>query len=188
MSRFEIEAIVERSSNRRISERRFSPALAVLSGVLLVVALTACRGEFGTPQAPGPALLEAHGVEPYLVGNLLFIAHWDEDVLHWLVHDVAGHFTPDQPAPPPGVTIPPNPGIGILNGMERGKLYDFHMRSDQIVKIVEGGTGDWYFNAGANFLKWRPSMLRTFKLRPTLNELDDCRGTADAAKGGRAAV
>ena len=99
-------------------------------------------------------LLETHGIEPYLAGNLLFIAHWDEDAQHWLVHDVAGEFTPDQLTPPPGVAIPPNPEIRILTGLERGKLYDFHVRSDQIVNILEGETGDWHFNSGPNFIKW----------------------------------
>ena len=99
-------------------------------------------------------LLEAHRIEPYLVGNLLFIAHWDEDAQRWLVHDVAGEFTPDQLTPPPGVAIPPDPEIGTLNELERGKLYDFHVRHDQIVNIVEGEIGDWPFNAGANFIKW----------------------------------
>ena len=32
--------------------------------------------------------------------HLLFIAHWDEDAQRWLVHDVAGNFTPDQLTPP----------------------------------------------------------------------------------------
>ena len=99
-------------------------------------------------------LLEAHSIEPYLIGNLLFIAHWDEDAQRWLVHDIVGQFTPDQLTPPPGMAIPPNPEIGILNELEPGKLYDFHVRSDQIVNIVEGETGDWYFNAGANFIEW----------------------------------
>lgn len=98
--------------------------------------------------------LEAHGIEPYLIGNLLFIAHWDEDAQRWLVHDVAGEFTPDQLTPPPGAAVPPDAEIGILNELERGKLYDFHVHSDQIVNIVEGETGDWPFNAGANFIKW----------------------------------
>ena len=35
-------------------------------------------------------LLEANRIEPYLAGNLLFIAHWDEDAQHWLVYDVPG--------------------------------------------------------------------------------------------------
>ena len=146
-----------------------------------MVALIACRGEPATPQAPAPTLvateepapestrviaegtrefvtedfLETHRIEPYLVGNLLFIAHWDEDAQRWLVYDVAGHFTANQLTPPPGVAIPPNPEIGILAKLERGKLYDFHVRSDQIVNIVEGERGDWHFNAGANFIKWR---------------------------------
>ena len=99
-------------------------------------------------------LLEAHGIEPYLAGNLLFIAHWDEAGRRWLVYDVAGEFAPDQLTPPPGVAIPPDPEIGILTGLERGKLYDFHVRSDQIVNIVEGEMGDWHFNSGANFIEW----------------------------------
>ena len=99
-------------------------------------------------------LLETHKIEPYLAGNLLFIAHWDEEAQRWFVHDVAGEFTPDRLTPPPGVAIPPNPEIGTLHELERGKLYDFHVRWDQIVNIVEGETGDWPFNAGANFIKW----------------------------------
>ena len=87
-------------------------------------------------------LLEAHRIEPYLVGNLLFITHWDEDALRWFVYDVAGYFTPDQLTPPPGVVIPPDPEIGKLGELERGKLYDFHVRSDQIVNIVAGEIGD----------------------------------------------
>ena len=98
--------------------------------------------------------LEAHRIEPYLVGNLLFIAHYDEGAQRWFVYDVAGYFTPDQLTPPPGVAIPPNPEIGILNELERGKLYDFHVRSDQIVNILEGEIGDWPFSAGANFIEW----------------------------------
>ena len=99
-------------------------------------------------------LLEAHGIEPYLAGNLLFIAHWDEAGRRWLVYDVAGEFAPDQLTPPPGVAIPPDPEIGILTELERGKLYDFHVRSDQIVNIVEGEMGDRHFNSGANFIEW----------------------------------
>ena len=99
-------------------------------------------------------LLEAHRIEPYLVGNLLFITHWDEDALRWFVYDVAGYFTPDQLTPPPGVVIPPDPEIGKLGELERGKLYDFHVRSDQIVNIVAGEIGDWHFYSGANFIKW----------------------------------
>ena len=38
--------------------------------------------------------------------------------------------------------------------MERGKLYDFQVRWDQIVNIVEAETGDWHFNAGDNYIKW----------------------------------
>ncbi len=105
-------------------------------------------------EEPQQDLLEANRIEPYLAGNLLFIAHWDEDAQHWLVYDVTGHFTPDQLTPPPGVDTPPNPEIGILNELKRGKLYDFHVRSDQIVNIVEGEIGDWPFKAGANFIKW----------------------------------
>lgn len=107
-----------------------------------------------TQESLAEDLLEIHGVEPYLVGNLLFIAHWDEYAQRWLVYDVAGSFTPDQLTPPPGATIPPDPEIGMLNELERGKLYDFHVRWDQIVNIVEGETGDWLFNAGANYIKW----------------------------------
>ena len=98
--------------------------------------------------------MEAHRIAPYLVGNPLFIAHWDGDVQRWFVYDVAGHFTPDQLTPPSGVTTPPNPEIGILNELEQGKLYDFHVRSDQIVNILEGEIGDWHFYAGANFIEW----------------------------------
>ncbi len=108
----------------------------------------------GTQEFATENLLEAHRIEPYLIGNLLFIAHWDEDVQRWFVYDVAGYFTPDQLTPPPGVAILPNPEIGILDKLERGKLYDFHVRGDQIVNIVEGEIGDWPFNAGANFIEW----------------------------------
>ena len=38
-------------------------------------------------------LLDAHRIEPYLIGNLLFIAHWGEDVQRWFVYDVSGAFT-----------------------------------------------------------------------------------------------
>ena len=154
-----------------MSKSRLSPALAVFAGILLMVALVSCRGEptapqvltltptrsisEGTQEFVTEDLLEAHKVEPYLVGNLLFIAHWDEDAQRWLVYDVAGDFAPDQLTPPPGVAIPTDPEIGILNELERGKLYDFHVRSDQIVNIVEGDIGDRYFNAGANFFEWR---------------------------------
>ena len=65
-------------------------------------------------------ILEAHRLKPYLVGNLLFIAHWDEDVQRWFVYDVAGYFTPDQLTPPPEVAIPPDPEIATLNELERG--------------------------------------------------------------------
>lgn len=114
--------------------------------------LTAC----GVRESPTPAaaLLEAHSIEPYLVGNLLFIAHWDEEGELWLVYDVAGDFTPDQLVAPPGVAIPPNPEIGVLRDLEKGKLYDFHTRSNQIVNIIEGERGDWFFDAGANFVEW----------------------------------
>ncbi len=163
-----------------MNDSRYGTALALLSGIFLTVALVACQGEDATrtpaphppitifaapfqstPIVPGETqetasedLLEVHRIEPNLVGSLLFIAHWDEDAQRWLVYDVAGTFTPDQLTPPPGVTIPPNPEIGTLTGMERGKLYDFHVRGDQIVNIVEGETGDWPFNAGANYIKW----------------------------------
>lgn len=108
----------------------------------------------GTRELVTEDLLDAHRIEPYLVGNLLFIAHWDENAQRWFVYDVAGYFTMNQLTPPPGVAIPPNPEIGILNELERGKLYNFHVRSDQIVNIVEGERGDRHFNAGANFIKW----------------------------------
>ena len=55
----------------------------------------------GTHESVTGDLLETRRVEPYLVGNLLFIAHWDEDVQRWFVYDVAGFFTPDQLTPPP---------------------------------------------------------------------------------------
>ena len=99
-------------------------------------------------------VLEAHRIEPYLIDNLLFIAHWDEDAQRWLVHDVAGEFTPDQLTPPPGEAVPSNPEIGTLNELEQGKLYDFHVDSNQIVNIVKGEMGDWYFNPGVNFITW----------------------------------
>ena len=120
--------------------------------VLLVAVLIAC----GVRESPTPAtaLLEAHGIEPYLVGNLLFIAHWDEDGGRWLVYDVAGYFTPDQLTPPPGVAIPPNPEIGVLDKLAKGKVYDFHMRANRITNIIEGERGDTYFDAGANFIEW----------------------------------
>ena len=120
--------------------------------VLLVAALIAC----GVRESPTPAtaLLEAHGIEPYLVGNLLFIAHWDEDGGRWLVYDVTGDFTPDQLTPPAGVAVPDDAEIGVLRELERGKLYDFHTRSNQIVNIIEGERGDWPFDAGANFIEW----------------------------------
>ena len=163
-----------------MNDGRYGTALALLSGIFLTVALVACQGEDATrtpvphppitifaaplqstPIVPGETpetasedLLEVHRIEPILVGSLLFIAHWDEDAQRWLVYDLAGAFTPDQLTPPPGVTIPPNPEIGTLTGMERGKLYDFHVRGDQIVNIVEGETGDWPFKAGANYIKW----------------------------------
>ena len=108
----------------------------------------------GTREFVTEDFLKAHRIEPYLVGNLLFIAHWDEDAQRWFVYDVTGYFTANELTPPPGVAIPPNPEIGILNELERGKLYDFHVRSDQIVNIVEGERGDKHFNAGANFIKW----------------------------------
>ena len=42
----------------------------------------------------------------------------------------------------------------MLYELERGKLYDFHVRWEQIVNIVEGETSDWHFTAGANYIKW----------------------------------
>ena len=108
----------------------------------------------GTHEFVTEDLLEAHKIEPYLVGNLLFISHWDEDVQRWFVYDNAGSFTPEQLTPPPGAAIPPNSEIGILNELERGKLYDFHVRGDQIVNIIEGEIGDWPFSSGANFIEW----------------------------------
>ena len=152
----------------------------LLAAILLVVGLISCLDSSTTPPAPTPTqeparsftpappriisggpwesaaedLLKIHGIEPYLTGNLLFISHWDEEVRGWLVYDVAGHFTPDQLTPPPGVAVPPDPEIGILDKLERGKLYDFHVRGDQIVNILEGETGDWLFNSGANFIRW----------------------------------
>ena len=152
----------------------------LLAAILLMVGLISCLDSSTTPPAPTPTqesaprptltpdriisggtresaaedLLEAHGIEPYLIGNLLFISHWDENVRGWLVYDVDGHFTPDQLTPPPGVAVPPDPEIGVLDRLERGKLYDFHVRGDQIVNILEGETGDWLFNSGANFIRW----------------------------------
>lgn len=159
---------------------RKSRLFTALAGIFFMFVLIACRGDSTIPQAPTPTpapasvatpaptgiipertlefatedLLKAHRIEPYLIGNLLFIAHWGEDVQRWFVYDVAGAFAPDQLTPPPGVAVPPNPEIEILNELERGKLYDFHVRSDQIVNIVEGEMGDWHFNAGSNFIKW----------------------------------
>ena len=120
--------------------------------VFLAAVLIAC----GVRESPtrATALLEAHGIEPYLVGNLLFIAHWDEDGGRWLVYDVAGDFTPDQLTPPAGVAVPDDAEIGVLDKLEKGKLYDFHTRSNQIVNIIEEERGDWPFDAGANFIEW----------------------------------
>ena len=70
--------------------------------------------------------VETHRVEPHLSGNLLFIAHWHEEAQRWLVNDVAGYFTPD-PFTPPSVAILPNSRIGMLNELDRGKFYDFHV-------------------------------------------------------------
>ena len=42
----------------------------------------------------------------------------------------------------------------MLYELERGKLYDFHVRWDQIANLVDAETGDSYFNAGANYIKW----------------------------------
>ena len=78
----------------------------------------------------GPAtevLLETHKVEPHLSGNLLFIAHWHEEAQRRIVHDVAGYFTADQLTPPPSVANLPNSQVGMLNELDRGKLYDFHV-------------------------------------------------------------
>ena len=123
-----------------------------IAGILLVALLTAC----GVRESPKPAtaLLEAHDIEPVLAGSLLFIAHWDVDEERWLVYDVAGDFSPDQLTPPPDTVVPDNPAIGVLDRLERGKLYDFHMRANRITNIIEGEAGDWYFDAGANFIKW----------------------------------
>ena len=71
--------------------------------------------------------MEIHGVEPHIAGNLLFIAHWHQEAQRWLVHAVAGKFTLDQLTSPPGVAIPPNSRIGMLNELDQGKLYDFHV-------------------------------------------------------------
>ena len=106
------------------------------------------------PPAPARSLLEAHGIEPHLARNLLFIAHWDRDAGRWLVHDTSREFTPDQLTPPQGVDIPDYPEFGLLTGLERGELYDFHVRHDQIINIVQGETGDWHFTAGTNFIEW----------------------------------
>ena len=80
-----------------------------------------------THKSATEGLLETHRVKPYLAGNLLFIAHWHEEAQRWLVHDVAGKFTPDQLTPPPGVTIATKSRIGMLKELDRGKLYDFHV-------------------------------------------------------------
>ena len=106
-----------------------------------------------THESATEGLLETHRVEPHLAGNLIFTAHWNQDTQRWLVHDVAGYFTPDQLTPPPGAAIPPDPQIGMLKELERGKLYDFHVRWDQIANLVDAETGDSYFNAGANYIK-----------------------------------
>ena len=158
-----------------------SATLTALSGILVMVAIIACQSPVstatpvptptlpvtmghtpepgtvfsaGVPEFVTEDLLKNHRIEPYLVGNLLFIAHWDEHAQRWHVLDVAGHFSQEQLTPPPGVTIPPDPEIERLYELERGRLYNFQVRSDQIVNIVEGDIGDWYFNAGPNFLEW----------------------------------
>ena len=163
-------------------KKLLSAALTALSGILVIVAIIACqsptstatpiptptlavtmrptpepgtRFSAGFPEFVTEDLLKNHRIEPYLIGNLLFIAHWDEHAQRWHVLDVAGHFSQEQLTPPPGVTIPPDPETERLYELERGRLYNFQVRSDQIVNIVEGDIGDWYFNAGPNFLEWR---------------------------------
>ena len=42
----------------------------------------------------------------------------------------------------------------MLNELDQGKFYDFHVRSDQIVNILGVETRDGHFNAGANYIKW----------------------------------
>ena len=168
-----------------MKKKLLSAALTALLGILVMVAIIACQSPISTATPiptptlpvtmgltlePGPIgsigsrgipefitddLLKNYKIEPYLAGNLLFIAHWDGYAKRWHVYDVAGNFSQEQLTPPPGVTIPPDPEIGMLYELERGKFYNFQVRSDQIVNIVEGDIGDWYFNAGPNFLEWR---------------------------------
>jgi len=138
-----------------------------IAGILLVALLTAC----GVRESPTPAtaLLEAHDIEPVLAGSLLFIAHWDVDEERWLVYDVAGDLRPDQLTPPPDTVVPDNPAIGVLDRLERGKLYDFHMRANRITNIIEGEAGDWFFDAGANFIKWwRGPLEKADRLAPAV--------------------
>ena len=100
--------------------------------------------------------LEAHGIW-HLAHNLLFIAHWDVDEQRWLVLDVAGEFTPDQLAQPEGVPAPSPSEVGPLTRLEKGKIYDFRMRWNQIEQTVNTGDGkrrDWHFLAGSNFIVW----------------------------------
>ena len=42
----------------------------------------------------------------------------------------------------------------MLNELDRGKCYNFHVRSDQIVNILGVEARDGHFNADANFVKW----------------------------------
>ena len=111
------------------------------------------KGSVEIHESATECLLEIHGVEPYLAGNLLFIAHWHEEAQRRIVHDVAGYFTPDR-FTPLGVVIPPNSRIGMLNELDQGKFYNFHVRSDQIVNILGVEARDGHFNAGSNLVKW----------------------------------
>ncbi len=125
--------------------------------------MTGCVPEFYENQPPLTSqismpveisdFLRDHGIWR-LAHNLLFIAHWDVDSRRWLVLDVAGEFTPDLLAQPEGVPVPSPSEVGGLTQLEKGKIYDFHMRWNQIVNIVEGERGDWCFNSGANFIEW----------------------------------
>ena len=97
---------------------RKSLLFPALAGIFLMLVITACRGDPTITRAPTSIptptpvpvatqmptgiisertrvfatedLLEAHRIEPYLIGNLLFIAHWGEDVQRWFVYDVSG--------------------------------------------------------------------------------------------------
>ena len=41
----------------------------------------------------------------------------------------------------------------MLDKLEKGKVYDFHMRANRITNIIEGDR-DKYFDVGANFIEW----------------------------------